>query len=269
MDIQGKYETLKGIIQELQTVLVAYSGGMDSALLLKVCINELGNNNVVAFTGTAPTFPTEEIEDAHRIASDMGVSHVLLNTDILKDKRFTENTKERCYHCKKNLLLMAADLAKKRGMASIVEGTNFDDTNDFRPGNAAIREIGAVSPLFMAELTKDDIRELSKMLSLPTYNKPSYACLATRIPYGTPIGTEPLKQIELSEKFIKSIGVSHVRVRYHENVARIEVIKNDLDIILKEQDKIVNKLKDYGFTYVALDLEGYRTGSMNEELNSE
>ncbi len=264
MDIRSKYETLNGIIRELQTALVAYSGGMDSTLLLKACIDALGNDNVVAFTGTAPTFPAEEIEDAKRIASDMGVSHVLSSTDILKDKRFTENTKDRCYHCKKNLLSIAGAVAKEKNISCIVEGTNFDDTKDFRPGNAAVREIGAISPLFMAKFIKDDIRELSKMLSLPTFNKPPYACLATRIPYGTPIGVELLKQIELSEKFIKSIGISHVRVRYHENVARIEVMKNDLDIILRDQNKIVNELKGYGFTYVALDLEGYRTGSMNE-----
>ncbi len=264
MDIQLKYKTLKGTIGELKKVLVAFSGGMDSTLLLRACVDELGNDNVVAFTGIAPTFPSEEIEEAKRIASDMGVSHVLLNTDILKDRRFTENTKERCYHCKKNLLRIAAGVAEERGMARIVEGTNFDDIRDFRPGNAAIREIGAVSPLFMAELTKDDIRKLSKTMWLPTHNKPPDACLATRIPYGISIGVELLKQIELSEKFIKSTGISHVRVRYHGNVARIEVMKNDLDTILKEKDKIINELKGYGFTYIALDLECYRTGSMNE-----
>jgi pyridinium-3,5-biscarboxylic acid mononucleotide sulfurtransferase len=264
VNIESKYEALKNIVKELKTVLVAYSGGMDSTLLLKTCIDVLGNDHVVAFTGNAPTFPVKEIEEAKQIASDIGAENLLYDTEILKDKLFVENTKERCYHCKKHLLHIATEVAKEKNMACIVDGTNFDDTGDFRPGSAAVKEMGAISPLLQAELTKDDIKALSRMLSLPTYNKPPYACLATRVPYGTPIDATLLKQIELSEELIKSIGISQVRVRYHGNVARIEVMNNDLDTILKEQQEIVDGLKRYGFTYVSLDLEGYRTGSMNE-----
>ena len=264
MNIASKYEVLRNIVRELKTVLVAYSGGMDSTLLLKTCVDVLGNDHVVAFTGNAPTFPVKEIEEAKQIASGIRAEHLLCDTEILKNKLFVENTKERCYHCKKHLLLIAARIAKEKNMAHIADGTNFDDTGDFRPGSVALKEMDVISPLLQAELTKDDIRALSRTLSLPTYNKPPYACLATRVPYGTPIDAALLKKIEMSEEFIKSIGISQVRVRCHDNMARIEVTKNDLDAILREQQKIVDGLKRYGFTYVSLDLEGYRTGSMNE-----
>jgi uncharacterized protein len=264
VNIESKYEILKKTVRELKTVLVAYSGGMDSTLLLKTCVDVLGNDQVVAFTGNAPTFPVKEIEEAKQIASGIGAEYLLYDTEILKDKFFVENTKERCYHCKKNLLRIAARVAKEKNMAHIADGTNFDDSRDFRPGSAAVKEMGVVSPLLKAELTKDDIKVLSRMLSLPTYNKPPYACLATRVPYGTPVDNTLLKQIELSEELIKSIGISQVRVRYHGNMARIEVMKSDLEIMLRKQEGIINGLKQYGFTYVTLDLEGYRTGSMNE-----
>jgi len=264
VNVQSKYEALKNTVGELKTVLVAYSGGMDSTLLLKTCVDVLGNKHVVAFIGNAPIFPAKEIQEARRTASDIGVECVLHDTAILKNKLFVENTKERCYHCKKNLLHIAAQVAKEKNMAHIADGTNFDDTKDFRPGRAAVKEMGVVSPLLKAKLTKNDIKVLSKRLLLPTHSKPPYACLSTRIPYGTPINAALLKKIELSEEFIKSAGISQVRVRCHGNVARIEVMESDLDTILREQEGIVDGLKRYGFIYVTLDLEGYRTGSMNE-----
>lgn len=266
MHIESKYEVLKETIGNLKTVLIAYSGGMDSTLLLKVCVDILGNDRVVAFIGNAPIFPAKEIEEARHIASDMGVECVLLNTEILRNRFFIENTKERCYHCKKNLFIMATHTAKEKGMATVVDGTNFDDINDFRPGNIAAKEMGIIPPLLTAKFTKEDIRTLSEKLSLPTWNKPPYACLATRIPYGTAIDSSLLKKIEQSEDFIKDTGISQVRVRCHGNMARIEITEQDLDAFLRVRKKIVHGLKQYGFVYITLDLEGYRTGSMNEEM---
>jgi uncharacterized protein len=237
---------------------------MDSTLLLRACVDALGDNYVVAFIGNAPIFPAKEIDEAKQTASDMGVEYVLIDTKILKNGPFIENTKDRCYICKKNLFSIAAQIAKEKKMSSIVDGTNLDDLMDFRPGNAAAREMGIVSPLLKAKLTKDDIKELSGMLSLPTQHKPPYACLATRVPYGTTIDGALLNRIELSEDYIKSAGILQVRVRCHGNIARIEVAKADLNILLREQNQIISRLKQYGFNYVTLDLEGYRTGSMNE-----
>ena len=265
MHIESKYKVLKEIIGELKTVLIAYSGGMDSTLLLKICVDVLGADNVVAFIGNAPIFPAKEIEEARQIASDMGIEYVLLNTTILQHKPFVENTKERCYHCKKNLFTMAIRVAKEKNMIAVADGTNLDDLSDFRPGNIAAKEMGVVSPLLTAKFTKDDIRTLSDRLSLPTRNKPPYACLATRIPYGTVIDSPLLKKIEQSEDVIKDTGVAQVRVRCHGSLARIEIMERDMGAFLSERKRIVDGLKKYGFTYITLDMEGYRTGSMNEE----
>ncbi len=264
MTVQAKYEALRDVIGSLKSVLVAYSGGMDSTFLLKTCVDVLGVKNVVAFMGTAPIFPAKEIQEAERTATQIGAEYVFCDTAILKDRSFVENTKERCYYCKKNLLTIIARVAGERKLESIVDGTNFDDVNDFRPGVRALSEMNVLSPLCEAKLTKDDIRVLSERFSLPTRKKPSYACLCTRIPYGTPIDAALLKRIELSEEFIKHIGISQVRVRYHGQVARIEVMEKDFDALFRERGNIIDELKRYGFTYVTLDLKGYRTGSMNE-----
>jgi pyridinium-3,5-biscarboxylic acid mononucleotide sulfurtransferase len=264
-NVESKYKDLKINVRKLKTVLVAYSGGVDSTLLLKTCVDVLGKEHVLAFIGNAPIFPAKEIEEAKQIALDIGAECVICDTAILKDRLYVENTKERCYHCKKNLLCIAVQVAQEKNMAHIVEGTNFDDTNDFRPGSAAVKEMRILSPLLTAQFTKKDIYALSNMLALPTRSKPSNACLSTRIPYGTPIDAGLLEKIELSEKFIKNTGASQVRVRYHGNVARVEVMKSDFDIIMREQAKIVDGLKQFGFTHVTLDLAGYRMGSMNDE----
>jgi len=264
MDINEKYERLKEIIQPLKKVVVAFSGGVDSTLLLKACLDALGHSNVLAFIGTSPVHPEKETGEAINIAQYLGADYVTVKTGEMENRVFTSNPAERCYHCKSGLLDQIWHVARERGLIHIVEGSNVDDEGDFRPGSRANAEKGAVSPLKAAGLTKYDIRELSRALALPTHNKPSFACLASRVPYGTKITVEVLKQIELSEEFLKSIGARQVRVRYHGRVARIEVEDRDFSKIIKNRGLIQTRLKSLGFTYVTLDLKGYRTGSLNE-----
>jgi pyridinium-3,5-biscarboxylic acid mononucleotide sulfurtransferase len=264
MNTDAKYDRLKEIIGRLDSVLVAYSGGVDSTLLLKAAVDAVGGEHVLAFIGTGPIFSHKETQESRQTAEKIGADCVMADTMILKVPLFVENTKERCYHCKKNLLSLSWVLAREKGLACVAEGTNYDDLDDYRPGNKACKEMGVVSPLLEANLTKQDIRLLSKRLNLPTRDKPSNACLATRIPYGTAINAALLKKIELSEEFIKSTGISQVRVRCHGPIARIEVPEGEFETLLWEREGIVEGLKRYGFIYVSLDIEGYRMGSMNE-----
>ena len=264
MDIQKKYEKLKGIIGPLGRVLVAFSGGVDSTLLLKVCVDVLGKENVLAFTGSSPVHPQRETQEAVNIAQQLGADCVVVKTAEMENINFTSNPRDRCYHCKSGLLDQAWQIAREHGCNNIVEGSNVDDEGDFRPGSRAVGEKGVLSPLKAAGFTKNDIRELSQMLTLPTHDKPSLACLASRVPYGTTITRDILKQIELSEEFIKGLGLRQVRVRYHGEVARIEAEDKDIATVMQHRDEIYEQLKGIGFTYVTLDLKGYRTGSLNE-----
>ncbi len=245
-------------------MLVAYSGGVDSTFLLKCCIDVLGREKVLAFIGLSPSYPEREIREAREYADLMGAEYVSVDTTEMEDADFLRNPRERCYYCKLNLFGKAEETARARGLTCIVEGSNLDDLDDFRPGRRATAEKKVLSPILMARLTKAEVRKLSRDLGLPTYDKPSLACLASRIPYGTPIDTGLLKRIELSEEFLKGLGVTQVRVRYHGDLARIEVIDREFDVVIANRETITGRLKDYGFTYVALDLRGYRTGSMNE-----
>ena len=259
----AKFENLKEIIKGLERVLVAYSGGVDSTFLLKCCVDVLGKENVLAFIGISPSYPAREVEEAKEYAGLMGADYICVETSEMDDPDYVRNPRERCYHCKSNLFSMAGKTAAARGMKHILEGSNLDDMDDFRPGRRACAERNIVSPILMAKLTKAEVRELSKALGLPTHDKPSLACLSSRIPYGTAISAPLLKKIELSEEYLKSLGVKQVRVRYHGDTARIEVAGPDFGTVIKNREEIVRGLKDYGFTYVALDLEGYKTGSMN------
>lgn len=259
-----KYEKLKERVKALGTVVVAYSGGVDSTFLLRVCLDVLGRTNVLAFIGRSPSFPAEELEAAESLARSFGAEHVVEDTSEMANPDFTSNPLNRCYHCKTGLFDMAWKVAGQRGFSHVAEGSNYDDLSDFRPGRQACREKGIASPLLESELTKAEIRELSKGLGLPTWDKPAYACLASRIPYGTPIDRELLGRIGEAERIVRSMGFSHVRVRYHGDVARIELPRAMFETVLAVADPIVRALKDLGFTYVALDLQGYRTGSMNE-----
>ena len=263
MKNRQKYSRLRAIIKDLQRVVVAFSGGVDSTLLLKVCVDVLGREKVVAFLGLSPTCPEREIVEAQRLSAHIGVECVLAETAEMDDPRFIENNTSRCYFCKTHLFAKAREIAAQRGFIYVVEGSNLDDMNDFRPGRKACSEQGVKSPLLEAGLTKAEIRDLSEMLALPTHDKPSFACLSSRVPYGTAIDETILKRIERSEDFIQGLGIRQVRVRYHDNIARIEVLDKDFDAVMTNRGKITEVLKHYGFLYVTLDLKGYRTGSMN------
>jgi len=260
---EEKYQSLKRVIEDLQKVVVAFSGGVDSTFLLKVSVDVLGRENVLAFIGLSPTCPDREIEEAKNLAAFIGAQYLIAETSEMDDPKFVENNRSRCYFCKSHLFVKAREIADQLGFLHVVEGSNLDDMDDFRPGRKACAEQKVESPLLEAGLTKKEIRELSKELSLPTHDKPAFACLSSRVPYGTPIAAAILKRIERSEDFIRSLGIRQVRVRYHGDVARIEVLSEDFGAVTANREQITEALALYGFSYVALDLTGYRTGSMN------
>ena len=263
MNVEQKYKKLQEIIGSLENVVVAFSGGVDSTFLLKVCVDVLGKTNVVGFIGESPTCPDREIEEAKGLATLIGAEHLIRETTEMEDSNFIQNDKSRCYYCKSHLFLKAREIANEKGYLHIVEGSILVDKDDFRPGRKACKEQNVRSPLLEAGLTKNEIRELSKALSLPTHDKPAFACLSSRIPYGVSIDEQALKKIERSEDFLRSLGIRQLRVRYHGTIARIEVMPEDFEKLITHREKISEALQVYGFAYVTIDLNGYRMGSMN------
>ncbi|HEX2967168.1 MAG TPA: ATP-dependent sacrificial sulfur transferase LarE [Syntrophorhabdaceae bacterium] len=263
-DLQDRYQDLLRSIAQMKRVVVAFSGGTDSTLLLKTCIDVLGNKNVIAFTAVSPTYPIREQEEAEKIAASFGARVILSDTGEMDDVNFLMNDTNRCYHCKSHLFRSTWKTAREEGYSFVVEGSNTDDLNDTRPGRKASQELNVSSPLLNAGLSKADVRALSKMLGLPTHNKPAQACLSSRIPYGTRITVAHLKAIEDGEAYLRKIGVSQVRVRHHGTLARIEVEEKDFEIVLAHRNDIATEFRRLDFLYTSLDLRGYRMGSMNE-----
>jgi uncharacterized protein len=260
----SKSKKLNEILKGIGSVVVAYSGGLDSTFLLKAAIDALGPENVLAVTARSETYPASEYYEARRIARKLGARHITIRTSELDIKNFKDNPVNRCYYCKKELFKKLDRIKKAHKMGYLLDGTNLDDLNDVRHGRRAAKELGVRSPLLDARITKDDIRRLSKELKLPTWDKPSFACLASRIPFNSRITEARLKRVEESEEYLRGLGFRQVRVRLHGDIARIEVDRDDFNRMLRLSSRIIGKLKKMGFIYVALDLAGYRTGSMHE-----
>lgn len=263
-----KYEKLKNIIKGYESLAVAFSGGVDSTFLLKTAHDVLGNN-CAAITGRSESFPEREYKESMDFCSSEGIRQIAFESGEIDTPGYAENPVNRCYICKHSLFSSLLKLAEENGLKYVAEGSNIDDNGDFRPGLTAIAELGIKSPLREAGLYKEEIRLLSKEMGLPTWDKPSYACLASRFVYGERITREKLSMVDKAEELLLGLGFKQVRVRIHGEIARIEVEQKDFerfgDPTLREN--IYDKLKSFGFSYVTLDLKGYRTGSMNELLS--
>jgi uncharacterized protein len=257
---------LKKIISAYGSCLIAFSGGVDSTFLLKIASCVLPKNKLLAVTANSPTFPKEELLFAARVARNLGIRHKIIKTQELNDKRFVTNPVNRCYFCKKELFKKLKSISKKFKLNFVVDGSNLSDKTDFRAGEVAKKELKICSPLFEAGLTKEDVRNLSRKLRLNTWNKPSLACLASRIPYGVPISRQLLERIHKAELYLMSMGIKQVRLRHYNGLCRIEVLKSDISRLINKRNQVVDKLKRLGYNYITIDLEGYRTGSLNEVI---
>ena len=268
LELKTKNQQLKEIIQSMEKVLVAFSGGVDSTFLLKVAKDTLGNKNVLAVTALSPLYPERELKEAGKVAQAIGIGHLLIESNELKIDGFSNNPINRCYFCKRELFGELRKLAKKELIHFIIEGSTLDDEMDHRPGKKAIEELEIRSPLKEASFSKDDIRNASKTLGLSTWDKPSFACLASRFPYGEEITMEGLRRVGEAENFLFALGFKQVRVRHYKNLARIEVFKEEIGRFVDEKlrERVVNHLRKIGYHYITLDLQGFRSGSMNEVL---
>jgi pyridinium-3,5-biscarboxylic acid mononucleotide sulfurtransferase len=266
-ELQSKHEALQAILRAADGVLVAYSGGVDSTLLVRVAQEVLGDK-VLAVTARSETYPEQEVEEAILLAREMGVRLREIHTHELEREEFASNPPERCYYCKQELFGTLLEMARDEGLPVVMDGANVDDTGDFRPGARAARELGVRSPLREAGLTKQDIRDLSRELGLPTWDKPSFACLASRFPYGDRITPAELHKVQAAEQVLREQGLRQFRVRNHGDIARIEVEPEQLAVLLQpgRRERIAACFHALGYVYVTLDLDGYRTGSMNAVL---
>lgn len=264
---QAKLAGLRQRLAELDSLLVAYSGGVDSSFLLKVAADALGDR-VLAVTAVSPSYPAGELEAAQGLASQMPARHVVVQTHEVESEDYLANPANRCYFCKVELWDTLAPIAAEHGLSHLADGFNADDATDVRPGAKAAREHGVLSPLLDAGMTKLDIRLLSRELGLPTWDKPAMACLSSRVPYGERISTEKLERIDRAESLLRELGFHQVRVRHHESLARIELAPEEMPRFFADDllPSVTRRFKELGFKFVTLDLEGYRMGSLNQVL---
>ena len=266
--LAGKYGQLVSLIKQMERVIVAFSGGVDSTLVLKVALDALGRENVLAATGVSPSLPQRELASVKELAAVLNAPLELVETSEMDVVNYTSNPANRCYYCKTELYSKLTDLAEEKKYQAVLNGLNLDDMGDHRPGIRSAREWGIRSPLLEAKLSKLEVRALAEKLNLPNWEKPALACLSSRIPYGTPVTIQSLSQIEKAEDFLRDAGFTNVRVRHHTNLARIEVDAEDLQRLLEEplRSELIECFKKLGYTYVTVDLQGFRSGSGNETL---